>query len=668
MNHLGSAGGYHKATMTNNSKPKITMRRLSILFTSVISVGAIIPPHPDTVQNSTWIPVHQYRRNLGVNYNYHPTLLSPELCRFENETACQDMDEGLQNHAHRTLQMIKNTGKLNVLVILMQFSDHEERPLVDFMDLDRLFNSEGKGGKVVPTGSVKSFFRLNSHGALTMDATILPWFRVPYTEEYCTHGKNGMSIEFQKCFWPILNALDSLHLDSAHPFTWEDYDQNRDGFLDNLVVMHSGYGAEWGGLDPDGKDKANRIWSHAIGTQSNRWQSKYFFVDLGAYSVTSAFSGHTGENAARIGIVAHEMLHTFGIPDLFDVSGKGAGLGSYSTMSDAWGQGGDATYPGHLDPWSKVKLGWVQPIPIVSRGEYSMMPSESEPDIYIIDDPYPDGEYLLIENRQQLHYDTKLWATGALIYHIDDHVFMNKNPGGPYQDGWPENGNHYQVALLQADGLYELEQNTNKGENDDFFINDQDSLGPGNARSVYPNTDSYQGGNVIPTNIQIGNFRLIGLKMSFTVKGLPEPTPTSPPITPLAPPTMPDPMPATTSECIVNVNVQLCSDHIQNVIPQDGCDCHNFCGNGQVQECCKFGEACNIDCPVGGLIAGCVVGSNSDTRVVPTQDEFLKALTPDADIFVEAAAGGELPMRSPAAMTELRWFPVLLLIAYWMQQ
>ena len=79
-------------------------------------------------------------------------------------------------------------------------------------------------------------------------------------------------------------------------------------------------------------------------------------------------------------------------------------------------------------------------------------------------------------------------------------------------EGWPGNGAHYKVALLQSDGKYELEQGLNQGHMDDFW-KAGDVLGPGNGESeatsegTYPNTDSYVGGNIVVTGLQIDQFQ-----------------------------------------------------------------------------------------------------------------------------------------------------------------
>ena len=81
-----------------------------------------------------------------------------------------------------------------------------------------------------------------------------------------------------------------------------------------------------------------------------------------------------------------------------------------------------------------------------------------------IDSGYPPGEYLLIENKRKYGFDTMVPQAGLAIWHIDEtkgklSTFgVNLNEGFPGQPGWPTNDKHYRVALLQADGLYDLEE------------------------------------------------------------------------------------------------------------------------------------------------------------------------------------------------------------------
>lgn len=146
---------------------------------------------------------------------------------------------------------------------------------------------------------------------------------------------------------------------------------------------------------------------------------------------------------------------------------------------------------------------------------------------------YQSQEYLLIENRQPGSYDALLPRGGLAIWHIDEYKEMenNNNEGYPGQPGWPANNQHCKnivfvpvssillvflqltdsfpkdrVALLQADGRYDLELGRNGGDFTDLFRYDffggVDHLYPSYNDPLlgpFPNTDSYSQGAIVKT-------------------------------------------------------------------------------------------------------------------------------------------------------------------------
>jgi hypothetical protein len=79
---------------------------------------------------------------------------------------------------------------------------------------------------------------------------------------------------------------------------------------------------------------------------------------------------------------------------------------------------------------------------------------------------------------------------------------------------------------LQKDQRYDLEQNVNLGDEGDLWVPD-DILGPGTVTdedgetiTVYPNTDAYQNGTIVPTGISIKIVSRSDTKMYFQVEGL----------------------------------------------------------------------------------------------------------------------------------------------------
>ena len=160
-------------------------------------------------------------------------------------------------------------------------------------------------------------------------------------------------------------------------------------------------------------------------------------------------------------------------------------------------------------PWSKIELGWLTPTILGEKGDFELRQSWKYPDVYKIELDSQSYEYLLIENRQPGSFDSLLPLGGLAVWHVDEYMYLygNSREGYPGQTGWPANSNHYHIALLQADGRYDLEMGHNQGDYSDLFRYDYyfgvDYLFPSQSDPMlgpFPNTDTYRQGALSRTN------------------------------------------------------------------------------------------------------------------------------------------------------------------------
>ena len=204
---------------------------------------------------------------------------------------------------------------------------------------------------------------------------------------------------------------------------------------------------------------------------------------------------------------------------------EGSGIGSYDFMSNHWGfppyRSLSQLYPPILSPWSKMEAGWLEPIVINESGNFTINTSQLfDGQIFRINMDDEGIEYLLIENRQPIGFDTFLPQGGLAIWHIDES--SSNVEGYPGQEGipWPVNGKHYKVSLLQADGAYDLENGRNNGDRFDLFHQDGvDFLAPSVnfMDGPYPSTDSYQNSRPVRTGILIHQISHSAPSMTFSV-------------------------------------------------------------------------------------------------------------------------------------------------------
>lgn len=149
---------------------------------------------------------------------------------------------------------------------------------------------------------------------------------------------------------------------------------------------------------------------------------------------------------AAAGVIAHEILHSLWIPDLYDRTWRGKaqcmtapmsdpcsfGAGPYCLMAygldGASGKPGPSSrYPVLPSAWVRLQLRWTTAQEITTSGEYEIRPVDEGGTVYKIPTSDP-REYLLIEWRRPapdpsaVPWDGSLPGSGLLIWRVDTTV------------------------------------------------------------------------------------------------------------------------------------------------------------------------------------------------------------------------------------------------------
>jgi immune inhibitor A len=267
---------------------------------------------------------------------------------------------------------------------------------------------------------------------------------------------------------------------------FSQYDNDHDGFVDCLLVIHAGSGAEF-------TYDNNDFHSHKWGIVPRLKDGVY----VSSYTIQPEFWQTPGD--MTIGVYAHELGHGFGLPDLYDTDYSSRGVGKWCLMSyGSWnGPNGKGGSPSHPCAWCLSQMGFATPTNITANTNGQIIPPvEATGQIYRLWNSGNQGnEYFLVENRQKMLSDTYLPGEGLLIWHIDE------SKSGNTQEWYPtkynlQNNEHYLVALEQADGLYQLEDTSQPSSN----YGDAGDPYPGNTNKTTfdavtnPSSDSYTDG------------------------------------------------------------------------------------------------------------------------------------------------------------------------------
>ncbi len=289
------------------------------------------------------------------------------------------------------------TGKRKLLMLLVNFSN--TTPQYTRQEFDDMMNKEGYNG----TGSFRDFYRQSSYGKLDIETTVTPWITLTDTKLY--YGTDGISLI-------ISEALKKLGSD----YDLSQFDNDGDGVLDGLTVVHQGAGQESTANTSD-------IWSHSgviYGLTVNG-------VSVSRYTVVPEL---LGSGISTLGVITHEFGHNLGAPDYYDTDysesgGEFGGTGKWDLMASGAWNCLDTSRPGDcpcgVNAWQKYVFGWCDMETLSEDTDVSSLPSsEKSPTIYRMDTATP-GEYFVFENRQKSWtFDRALPGHGLVGYRVNE--------------------------------------------------------------------------------------------------------------------------------------------------------------------------------------------------------------------------------------------------------
>ncbi|MEX0907936.1 MAG: M6 family metalloprotease domain-containing protein, partial [Gemmatimonadota bacterium] len=330
------------------------------------------------------------------------------------------------------------TGTLRIPVIPIHYADVAVpfgRPAL----VQRLF-----GAGTPDTMSLAGYWDEVSGGLLGVDGVVSPWIETRHpARHYLPADHFGWSSfgRVEELRDEVLRAadryMDFSQFDNDGPDGVPDSGDD-DGFVDFIALVYA---------LPCPSDGAGAIWPHRgamtpFSTRSAGANGEA--IRIADYVILPVVDPVTC-GPLQVGVLAHEMGHALGLPDLYDYDGTSQGIGAWGLM----GTGSHAAHhsPAHLGAWEKEQLGWVT-VSWLEQGDSTIAvpPVGTHRTVYRSDGD--DGAYLLLENRQRAGSDAHLAGAGLLIWSVD--------PERAELGAWNMDERRAAVSLLQADQRNDL--------------------------------------------------------------------------------------------------------------------------------------------------------------------------------------------------------------------
>lgn len=363
-------------------------------------------------------------RNKKFDYKYD--IMRPQSSPIPGVEATLGENNGLLPG-----KQLSKEKKVVGLTILINFQD--EKTLIPADKVTELLN--GDGFKAYGNAcSVKEYYKTMSSGRL----------------EYINEVVGPVTLSKNRTHYienPCMNEALSLAV-SEYNIDLSRFDCTRRGVIDAINFLYAGETLYEGWLWPH---------NHTMSMSFNGIRTNFYTIQsLGRQPVDM-----------KIGTFCHEAGHLIcRFPDLYDYgkrdgdSDSSAGLGYYCLMASG-SHLDKGRNPAPLNAYLRNLAGWTENLYLLNdAGEFVINHGDYN-SLYKFQIDNNPNEYFIVENRTRIGMDNFCPSTGLAVYHCDI-LGSNEWQGGTAS-------NHYQCALIQADGAGHLENNINGGDERDLF-------------------------------------------------------------------------------------------------------------------------------------------------------------------------------------------------------
>lgn len=326
-------------------------------------------------------------------------------------------------------------GNYTGLCLLIDFPD--ARAVISRDEVDAFCNQPGYAG-FGNNGSVMDYFRDVSNGRLTYRTVVAPY----YTAQHPAGHYDATDVAYPVRARELINEALAFHVKAGFDFSALTADPQQAVYATN--VLYAG---------PPAAVWSQGLWPHAsrldlpVRLAAGRAALDYQITSLGG--------------RLTLGVYCHENGHMLcDFPDLYQYADQRIGVGRYCLM--CLGANPDPCQPTQVGAYLRYRAGWGEATPLTS-GHQRLSPASGN---RFLIHKRSNTEYYILESRRREGRDAMLPGSGLAIWHIDE-LGSNARPLD-----MPEDHQHAECRLLQADAQDDLGRGEGDGDTQDLFSPD----------------------------------------------------------------------------------------------------------------------------------------------------------------------------------------------------
>ena len=329
---------------------------------------------------------------------------------------------------------IPSLGTPKILVVPVEFPDVRfSNPATVTQNIETTIN----GSSSSTFQSLNSFYQTSSFDKLDLTGEVLQPFLTANNSSFYQNVSN---------FNGVTSIINEIMAAYNSEINFSDYDYNNDGNLDGIFLIYSKTNGTWGSF-----------WWAYLSSYSG--STRYDGIIPTAY-VWMPYNFVLVNNELESRTLIHEAGHMLGLEDYYDYdeedgSNNEYGLGGADMMDNSVGD---------HNPWSKLILGWIEPLVVTETMSYDLMPYITTGQALIITDQWNGtlfDEYIIAMyfTNEGFYKDVDFYfdsQPGLVLYHVDARIGQTAKvnssyPSTPFINNNTDTPNKL-IKFIEADG------------------------------------------------------------------------------------------------------------------------------------------------------------------------------------------------------------------------